>query len=424
MHFERQSMTQQDLKQPLSEYLQENLPFYLDMLKQMVAINSFTANPKGVNSVGELTAEFFTELGFTPRYIPAVNPLFGRHVVLTRPGRKPHKIGLVSHLDTVFTKEEEVRNNFFWQEVGDKIYGPGTNDIKGGTVMIYMVLAALRKFVPELYNDVTWVILLNAAEEELVEDFGRICQRVLSEHGLACLVFESGEQNERGYSIVTSRKGRADYRIVIEGRGAHAGSNHKDGANALVQLAHTIQKVAALTDYERELTYNVGVATGGTVVNRVPHQATAMVEMRTFSPEVFRDGVAKMLALNGQSDVTSAEGDFTTGVSIKLRNETAPWGPNEESDSLLKIWQEAAKNLEQKVFPEARGGLSDGNWVWRTVPTIDGLGPIGGCSHCSQQAPEINKEQEYVLRSSFVPKAMLNVQAIIKLAETLLKKGD
>ena len=70
----------------IEDYLRNNLSAYLDMLRQMVAINSFTANPEGVNHLGTFTAELFAGLGFQAEYVQSVNPRFGRHLVLTRQG--------------------------------------------------------------------------------------------------------------------------------------------------------------------------------------------------------------------------------------------------------------------------------------------------------------------------------------------------
>lgn len=401
----------------LRTYLTQHHPFYLDLLKKMVAINSFTANPAGVNALGRFTVEAFAELGFSAKTIPSLNPLHGQHLVLTRAGRTQRKIGLVSHLDTVFTMHEEQRHNFFWREEGDRIYGPGTVDIKGGTVVIYMILAGLQAVLPKIYDEITWVVLLNAAEEELSDDFGPICLQELGDTALACLVFEGGETLNNDWSVVTARKGRASYHITVEGKGAHAGAAHQEGANALVELAGLIQQIARMTDYSRDLTFNVGVAAGGTVINRVPHYASAAVEMRTFSPDVFAEGLAGMLALNGQATVRSAVGHYPCRVSVKLMEQTAPWAPNPASQALLNIWQQTGQALGQRIVPEARGGLSDGNWVWHHVPTIDGLGPLGANSHCSEQSDDGLKEQEYVLASSFVPKTVLNTLAILQLIE-------
>ena len=67
------------------------------------------------------------------------------------------------------------------------------------------------------------------------------------------------------------------------------------------------------------------------------------------------------------------------------------------------------------TIEEARGGLSDGNWTWQRFPTLDGLGPTGANPHCSERSPDGSKDQEYVLVPSFVPKALLNTTAILKL---------
>ena len=125
------------------------MPAALEMLRQMVGINSFTGNRDGVNRLSRFTAECFAPLGFTAEYIPSTNQEWGDHLVLTRRGRSGRSVALISHLDTVFPPEEEARNNFRWQVEGDRIFGPGTHDIKGGSVMMWLVLAALRSHAAE-----------------------------------------------------------------------------------------------------------------------------------------------------------------------------------------------------------------------------------------------------------------------------------
>ncbi|MCI0397843.1 MAG: M20/M25/M40 family metallo-hydrolase [Chloroflexi bacterium] len=411
-------MAQAQFDRQLAAFLEEKRPYYFDLLRQMVEINSFTANPEGVNTLGDLTAGVFAGLGFTARHVPATNPLYGYHLVMSRrspAGPAAPTIGLISHLDTVFPPDEERRNNFIWQEEGDRLYGPGTVDIKGGTVLMFMVLDALQALAPEVYDGVHWVALLNAAEEELAPDFSQLCRAEMPPETLACLVFEGGQLNNGQFSLVTSRKGRATYQIRVEGRGAHAGSAHKQGANAVVQMAHTIGRVAGLTNYERNITFNVGTVVGGTVVNRVPHLAIATGEMRAFSPEVFAEGMASLLALQDDIVVRSTNGGYACQVTVDVLAESAPWPSNEATNSLLGIWQEAAATAGWLAVPEARGGLSDGNFLWDYVPTLDGLGPAGSNAHSSERSLDGSKEPEYAVASSFVPKAILNVVAILKL---------
>ena len=122
----------------LTAFFEGRLPAALDLLRRMVDMNSFTANRDGVNRLGRFTAESFADLGFTAEFVPSVNPDYGDHLVLTRPGRTSRSVAMISHLDTVFPPEEEARNNFRWRVEGDRAYGPGTHDIKGGSGVVYL----------------------------------------------------------------------------------------------------------------------------------------------------------------------------------------------------------------------------------------------------------------------------------------------
>jgi glutamate carboxypeptidase len=397
----------------LSPFYEENLPRYLEQLRQMVAINSFTENPDGINKLSDLTAKFFYELGFESQVVPSHNPNFGAHLVMTRSGTGASTVGLVSHLDTVFPEEEEKANEFFWRPTGDKIYGPGTVDIKGGTMLIFMLLEAIKTFAPDIFVATNWKILLNSSEETMAEDFGDLCKKHL-DGALACLVFEGGLYQDGKFKLVEARKGRASYEINVSGKASHAGVAHEVGANAIVQLSKTIEQVAALTDYENDLTFNIGYISGGTVTNRVPHSADALGEMRAFDVDIFEQGMLDLMALSGPGDVANKDG-IQAQVLVDIVGRTQSWPINEGTDGLIKIWEAAADDLGFQIVRESRGGLSDGNQTWHFVPTLDGLGPGGGNAHASEMSADGSKEQEYILVSSIIPKAILNYVAVMKL---------
>lgn len=402
---------------PLATFLEAQLPTALDLLRQMVGINSFTGNRDGVNRLARLTADCFAPLGFTAESVPSINPLYGDHLVLTRPGTTARSIALVSHLDTVFPPEEEVRNDFHWRPEGDRIYGPGTHDIKGGTAMMWLVLMALRAHAPKRFEEITWRLFWNSSEETLSHDFGDVCRARFGRETLAALVFESEGRLGQESLMVVARKGRATWRATVTGRGAHAGGKHRQGANAAVQLAHTIQRIAALTDYSRELTFNVGTIAGGTVLNRIPHEAVACGEFRAFTPEVYAQGKAALLALAGPGAVCSVADRYACEVKMEILTESRPWPRNAETDRLSALWQEAGAELGLAVNLQERGGLSDGNLIWDAVPTLDGLGPWGDNDHCSERSADGSKVPEYVEVSTFTRKAALNTMAILKLIE-------
>lgn len=401
--------------------MEEREARYLDLLRRMVEINSFTLNTAGIEALADLTAKAFASLGFRAEKVPARNPAFGPHLVLTREARdapSAPRIGFVSHLDTVFPPDEEKLHDFTWREVGDRIYGPGTVDIKGGTVVAYMMLDALAGVAPEIYHAVDWSVLLNSAEERISPDFGEVCRdRLVSERTLAALVLEGGVVQDGKAKVVVARKGMGVFRITVQGRGSHAGSAHERGASAVAQMADLIREIEGWTDYRRALTFNVGYVQGGTVTNRVPHSAAAEVEMRAFDPQVFEDGMARILALEEYCSVFSPADSFPCVVRVEVLTRQDPWPRNEATDRLFEVWRQEAPRVGLEVVPEERGGLSDGNQFWESVPTLDGLGPSGANAHCSERSADGSKEQEYATRSSFVPKALLSLAALLRLLE-------
>lgn len=422
--------------QSLQTYLENSLPRYLAVLKQMVDMNSYSGNAQGVTQLAHFTAECFAPLGFTAEFLPSEKENHGNHLFMQRLSTEslrgtPPSIVMISHLDTVFTPEEEQQNHFSWRIEGDRIYGPGTVDIKGGTVVMLMVMEALKEFFPRIIESTNWLLALNAAEEVLAPDFTQAMLQRMPKSAKACLVFEGGtpypglnpdqqafsrNQIENAYTLVAARKGNATFRVQVEGRGAHSGNYQAQGANAILQLCQTIQSLSEITDYNRKLTVNIGKVQGGTVTNRVPHFAQAQGEMRAFSNEIFQEAIEKIQSHAGNGQVKSQDG-FPCKVHIDILDSHAPWPHNPGTEQLLSTWDAVAHQLGYTLTREERGGLSDGNLFWQMVPTLDGLGPVGLNAHCSERSEDLSKDQEYALQSSFVPKALMNTLAIAQLLE-------
>lgn len=393
----------------LTDYLTYHLPEALTFLEHLVEVNSFTSNGFGVSEVARRTAAQFNPLGFREELVPSHDPQHGPHLFLHRPGSGSKKILLVTHSDTVFPPEEEIANDFHWRpelEEG-RIYGPGTIDIKGGTAMIWLVLKAFQEFEPARFEATTWIIAANASEEVVSVDF---CERCVEQSGGQAdvvLIFEGGNMapDFSSFQIVTARKGKADVCISVSGRASHAGGAHARGRNAIVQLASVIQQAAALTDYEQNVTVNIGHVRGGTVVNRVPHFAEIELEMRAFEPSTLHRTLA---ALHALAEAEPAVPDTVT--MVQTLGESPPWPESEGSLRILETFQRAAASLGVTVGSEQRSGLSDANYLHIIGPTVDGLGPDGDNDHCSERSEDGTKVPEYVRTPSFVPKSVLNVR--------------
>jgi glutamate carboxypeptidase len=399
-----------DLAAKLLAWLPSQLPEAFAWLERMVNLNSFSANPEGVNRVGTLTGECFAEFGFEPEAVPSTDPTYGSHLFLHRRGGHGPPVVLVTHLDTVFPREEEERNQFRWQPAPseNRIYGPGTVDIKGGTILIWLMFRALREFAPSVLASTNWLIAANASEEVLSGDFAKRTVERCPAGARAVLVFEGGPREGSEWHLVTSRKGRAEYRITARGTAAHAGSAHQQGVNAVVGLCGVVERAAALTNYPANLTVNVAQIAGGTVLNRVPHEAEAALEMRAFDPAVLQEAGDAVMAFSG----TTENG---TRISAQCLGTTPAWPNDASTQALFAHWAAAADDLPLQLKSVPRGGLSDANYLCHLGPTLDGLGPSGANAHCSVRSADGSTLPEYVEVDSFVPKTTLNVLALLRM---------
>lgn len=397
----------------LTGHLESLLPSALHWLKRLVDLNSFTSNAIGVNRVVEVTAEMFEELGFAPERVASEHAGYGDHLFLSRRGGGNAKpVVLVTHSDTVFPPEEEARNDFHWQEAPTegRIYGPGTVDIKGGTALIWMMLQALRATAPDVFERTNWLIAANASEEVIAADFAQRTKERCANGALAVLVFEGGPRNGNEFQIVTARKGRAEFRFIAHGRGAHAGSSHAEGVNAIVELSKITPSVAAITDYTRDLTVNVATISGGTVLNRVPHEATLDLEVRAFEPAMLARAEAEMRRIIEKSAGAAV-------LNLECIGRTTAWPADARTMKLFQNWDEAAREIDLRAVPIKRGGLSDANYLADLGQTLDGLGPTGANAHCSERSASEGKVPEFVEPASFVPKATMNVLALLRLLD-------
>lgn len=399
----------------LKQTLQKGYRDYLKKLKQVVGINSYTYNGKGVDAVGRIYTEWFSELGFKNQAISSVHPNCGTHLFFQKKGTSPYHLMLLSHLDTVYPESEEKENNFFWKEEGDKIFGPGVLDIKGGTVLIYLYLTVLKENFPEVFQFFNWTILHNATEEPGGNDFAELARQQVTEKSLACLVYEGSENGESASDaiICVSRRGTARFKVESYGRSGHSGSCHKKGVNAVRELCRVVEKIEQLTQYEKDITFSVGVIQGGTAVNTIPPYAYCLVDVRANNPKDFEWAKQQLFNLQGEGELTSPLDGFKSRLTVERQGEFPPWPTTEKNGELSQTIKKVCEKLGRQLYiQKVRGGTSDGNFLYDLLPTIDLLGPNGANHHCSIQCLPQGQEQEYILKSSIIPQAELNIELI------------
>jgi len=356
------------------------------LTRRWVEINSFTRNVEGVNRVGAELQEAFALPSLRCTVVPGGagfgDHLFWRTPAATVAGAAP--IVLVGHHDTVFPPGHFEG----WREEEGRAIGPGALDMKGGLAIIRTVLATLEDAgvlaaLP--------LVVACVAEEEVGSPDSRPHLEAAARGAACALVFESGRANDM---IITRRKGVGGMTVTARGRAAHAGNNHKDGANAIWALAKFIDAAQQLTDYARGRTVNVGQIVGGTSKNTVPEQAECKIDLRY---ETVDDAHQLVDGLRAAAATAAAA---VPGVTLDVVG-GANRLPLVRTDASTALRDEyaacaAAAGLGHGEAPQLGGG-SDANTVAPLgVPAIDGLGPRGAGFHTTH---------EYVELATFLPKA-------------------
>jgi glutamate carboxypeptidase len=364
------------------------LPDYLADLESIVNIESGSYTKAGVDEVAAWMAGRLAGLGATIERYP--NEDLGDTVVATfvRAADGPTAM-LLGHADTVFDPGFLVRRPFAID--GDTIRGPGVSDMKGGLLGGLYALECLRA----LGDGSEWlptsrlVYVVNPDEEigspastPLIEELARSAD--------VALVMESARSNG---DIVSARKGMMHLRATIHGRAAHAGVEPEAGRSATLEAAHKTVALHALNGRWPGVTVNVGEMRGGTRPNIVAETAQLTIDMRAHSASVQDEAEAAILEILSTSTVP----DVTTEVE-KL-TATRPMEKTAAAAALVESAIGIAADLGFAIADAATGGSSDANTTAAAgVPTLDGLGPVGGDDHT---------ENEYLVASSIVPRTTL-----------------
>ncbi|MEI6337240.1 MAG: M20/M25/M40 family metallo-hydrolase [Verrucomicrobiota bacterium] len=397
-----------------AEFIRTLWPDAKEFLKDLVGENSHTLNPEGICKNARRIIQQFASMEFSQSCVSSKTEGYGKHLILDSGGEGP-PIFLISHLDTVYPPEEQTAGYAGWDDSHNRIVGPGTYDIKGGTVAMWLLIQCLSRLHPHLFPRFRWILAWNAAEERLCADFSAAVMDLVDYEPLACLVFEGDNRRQEGLEIVVARSGLARYRLSVQGRSTHSGNGHAQGVNAIVRVADLVLEVSALTDYSRNTTVNVGVIRGGVATNRVPDFAEALFEVRYRDRTHYEEVKAKLLALCDSGNLNEGVAGSRCEVSMELLEEIPSWPEEQRNIELAEIWSRAGKSCGHPVAVGCRSGLSDANFFASRFRTLDGLGPRGGNAHSAVKDGPSVRITEFVDQDSFLSKTLVNTLAILEL---------
>jgi glutamate carboxypeptidase len=374
----------------LRRHLDGVLPAFLADLERLVNTDCGSYTKAGVDEIGRWVAGRMGELGAQVEVRP--HDTYGDTVVGTWSGTGGPNLLLIGHMDTVFDRGTAAQRPF---AIEDGIArGPGVTDMKSGLLAGLYAIAALESVLGGL--PVGRLVFVANPDEEIGSPTSTPHIRELAADADVCLVLECARANG---DIVSSRKGILDTRIEIRGRAAHAGVEPEKGRSAILAAADLVTRLHALNGRWPGVTVNVGVIAGGTRPNVVAERCELEVDVRASAREDLEAAEATIRSLADELAVP----DTTARLETMAR-----WWPMEKLERSARLVEHAATLAERlgfEVRDAGTGGASDANTTaGMGIPSLDGLGPIGGNDH----APS-----EYLEVDSIVPRTALLAALIV-----------
>lgn len=361
------------------DYMRGHEERLIALLQLLVDAESPSAQPASHEPVRRALVNAFEGCDFLVREV--ITPGGYRHLYSRPAMRRRHTASqlIIGHYDTVWPVGTSRERPFTVD--GNVIRGPGVFDMKGGLVQAVLALEAFRDL--DLEPELTPVIFVNADEEIGSRSSTRYI-RLLAQHAKRAFVLEPS-MGEAG-DLKTERKGIGRFTITVHGKAAHAGLNPEDGASAILELSHVIQKLFALNEPKKGISVNVGTIDGGIQPNVIAPHSTAVADVRV--PGI-AEGDAIEAAIHGLQAATPG---------VRLRIEGRIGRPAMEATPRNQaLWgsaQRAGKALGLELGQARAGGGSDGNTTSQYTATLDGLGPVGHGAHAQHEFLYIDRTLE------------------------------
>ena len=372
-------------------------------LEQAVQIDSATENLAGVRQLAGVFNAQLSALGLESRFVdlPAASGRAG-HLVAEHRGTRGRRVLLIGHLDTVLPG-----GNF--RRDGDRAFGSGTSDIKGGDLIIIYALRALH--AAGALAD-TQIIVVMTGDEEAVGRPVEVARHELlaaAQRSDVALAFEGAI----GQTATVARRGSTSWEIEVQGATGHSSGifSAAMGAGSIYEASRILQGFYSELRQLDGLTLNPALIVGGTETALAPTGGTTTGktnitaqstrirgDLRAVSPEQLVLAEQKMTALVGQNlPRTSAKITFSEGYP--------PMADSPANRTVLAQLDAVSRDLGFGAItaydPRSRGA-GDIAFVSPPLPALDGLGIRGGGAHAPNEWADLASVPELVQRTALL----------------------
>ena len=366
-------------------------------LERVVSVNSGTFNLEGVREVGRLFQARLDALGFATRWIPMDTVGRAGHLFAERTGTGPVLL-LIGHLDTVFESDSPFQR---WERVdATTVKGPGTEDMKGGNVVLLLALEALH--AAGALDGASIIVALTGDEEDTGDplDVARRDLIAAGRRATYALGFEGA--TGQGRAAVVARRGFTGWVVRTTATPAHSSQIFRAdlGGGAVFELVRVLHTFHDRLRGEQYLTFNPGIVAGGTEIefdgdaratafgktNIIAEHALAAGDLRTISLAQRDSAKARMRAIVAASQPHASS-------EIRFRDSYPPMSPTDANYALLARLSEVSRDLGfgvvEAVDPGARGAADVSFVAPHVTAALDGLGVIGSGGHTVEETMQL-----------------------------------
>ncbi|WP_407025722.1 M20/M25/M40 family metallo-hydrolase [Roseococcus sp. DSY-14] len=350
-----------------------DLPFdaeaMLQGLRAWVECESPTHDSAAVNRMMAMAARHLTLMGAAVETIPG-RLGFG-DCVRARFGHDSREKGVLvlAHLDTVHPVGT-LAGGLPFRHAGDTAWGPGIQDMKGGTFLAIEAIGQLLRAGIATRRPVS--VLLTSDEEVGSPSTRDLIEAEAARHAVV-LVPEPARADG---GVVTGRYAIARFNLRTTGRPSHAGARLAEGRSAIREMAKQVVAIEEMTS--EACTFSVGVIRGGQWVNCVATHCDAESLSMAKRQQDLDAAVERMLALRPSGNDVALT--VTRGVTRPV------WEPDAQVLALHATAAGLARRLGFDLPHESAGGGSDGNFTGAMgIPTLDGLGVQGAMAHTLEE---------------------------------------
>ena len=363
----------EDIRKQIAVYIDGHRDAMIDFWRQLVQIESGSANKAGVDAVAHRVQEELDTIGAHTE-IHEMKRAGNMLVSVLNEDVPEAPVLLLGHMDTVFPDGTVAARPFTLRD--GKAYGPGVLDMKGGVTIAVFAMKALK--------EAGWAkrpVRLVLAGDEEVGHCDSDCDQQIMEQARGAVAAFNCESGRLENEVVVQRKGALTYRMDVTGIAAHAGNEPEKGRSAILEVAHKVIAIQNLTDWQQGTTYNVGVISGGTVANAVPDTASILIDVRYLKKEYVPNIEAKL------QDVAHTTYVNGTKTSLTRLSCCIPMERMTETDGLLAKVQDAYASfgMPRPSGITVGGGSDSAYTVAAGVPTICAMGVEGSRHHSPEE---------------------------------------